>query len=65
MPGGLYEPEGRICFLGDCWQIATYHQIVESGIDIIAHRAGKIKPHLVNELPLPAEDELSSGDKFL
>lgn len=66
MLGDLEESEGRIyLFDGGYWKIATYHQIVESGNDFVTKRAGKIKPHLVQELPLPDENELSSGYEVL
>jgi hypothetical protein len=66
MLGDLDEQQGRIyLFDGGYWKIATYHQIVESGNDFVTKRAGNIKPHLVNELPLPNEHELSSGYEVL
>ncbi len=34
---------------------------MESGNDFVTKRAGKIKPHILKELPLPNTDQLSSG----
>ena len=66
MLGDLDEQEGRI-FIYDAgyWKIDTYHAIVESGNDFVTKRAGKIKPHIVRELPVPDADELSSGYEVL
>ncbi|MGB7874433.1 MAG: IS4 family transposase [Anaerolineales bacterium] len=66
MLGNLAEQEGRIyIFDAGYWKIQTYHDIVESGNDFVTKRAGKIKPHLVKELPLPNEGPLSSGYEVL
>jgi hypothetical protein len=66
MLGDLSAKEGQIyLFDGGYWKIETYHEIVESGNDFVTKRAGRIKPHLVEELPLPKEDELSSGYEVL
>lgn len=66
MLGDLDEQEGRIyLFDAGYWKIDTYYEIVESGNDFVTKRAGKIKPRLVNALPLPAEEELSSGYQVL
>jgi len=64
--GDLDEQEGRIyLFDAGYWKLDTYHKIVESGNDFVTKRAGKIKPLLVKELPLPATDQLSSGYEVL
>ena len=66
MLGDLAEQEGRIyIFDAGYWKIQTYHDIVESGNDFVTKRAGKIKPHLVKELPLPNPEQLSSGYEVL
>lgn len=66
MLGDLTEQEGQIyIFDAGYWKIATYHEIVESGNDFVTKRAGKIKPHMVKELPVPPTDELSSGYQVL
>jgi len=66
MLGELDEQNGRI-FIYDAgyWKINTYHAIAESGNDFVTKRAGKIKPHIVKELPVPEVDELSSGYEIL
>jgi hypothetical protein len=66
MLGDLAEQEGQIyIFDAGYWKIDTYHDIVESGNDFVTKRAGKIKPRLVKELPLPRADQLSSGYEVL
>jgi hypothetical protein len=66
MLGDLAEQKGQIyIFDAGYWKIDTYHDIVESGNDFVTKRAGKIKPHLVKELPLPNPEQLSSGYEVL
>lgn len=66
MLGDLDEEEGRIyVFDAGYWKIDTYCEIAESGNDFVTKRAGRIKPHVVRELPLPKTDELSSGYEVL
>ena len=66
MLGDLYERDGRI-YIYDAgyWKIETYCEIAESGNDFVTKRAGKIKPHLIEELPIPEVDELTSGYEVL
>ena len=66
MLGDLAEQEEQIyIFDAGYWKIDTYHDIVESGNDFVTKRAGKIKPQLVKELPVPPADQLSSGYEVL
>lgn len=66
MLGDLAEQEGRIyLFDAGYWKIDTYHDIAKSGNDFVTKRAGKNKPHLVQELPIPPADQLSSGYEVL
>ena len=66
MLGDLNEEEGRIyVFDAGYWKIDTYCKIAESGNDFVTKRAGKIKPHIIEELPVPKADELSSGYEVL
>lgn len=66
MLGDLDEEQGRIyVFDAGYWKIDTYCEIAESGNDFVTKRAGKIKPHLIQELPLPKVDELTSGYEVL
>ena len=60
--GDLEQQEGRI-FIFDAgyWKIDTYHRIADSGNDFVTKRAGRIKPKIIDELPLPDATELSSG----
>ena len=63
--GNLEEQEDQIfIFDGGYWKIATYHAIVQSGNDFVTKRAGKIKPHVIKDLPLP-EEPLASGYEVL
>lgn len=66
MLGDLYEQDGRIyIFDAGYWKIDTYCEIVESGNDFVTKRAGKIKPHIIQEFPVPETDELASGYEVL
>jgi len=66
MLGDLDEQENRIyLFDAGYWKLDTYHHIVESGNDFVTKRAGKIKPQIVKELPVPAANQLSSGYEVL
>ena len=66
MLGDLDEEEGRIyIFDAGYWKIDTYCEIAESGNDFVTKRAGKIKPLIIQVLPLPKTDELSSGYEVL
>lgn len=66
MLGNLYEQDGRIyIFDAGYWKIETYCEIAESGNDFVTKRAGKIKPHLIQEFPVPETDELASGYEIL
>lgn len=47
-------------FDGGYWKIETYHDIVNSGNHFVTKRAGRIQPHFVRALPLPA-DPLPNG----
>jgi hypothetical protein len=66
MLGDLDEEEGRIyVFDAGYWKIDTYCEIAESGNDFVTKRAGKIKPLIIQVLPLSQTDELSSGYEVL
>lgn len=66
MLGDLDKVEGRIyIFDAGYWKIDTYCEIAESGNDFVTKRAGKIKPHIIEELSVPNADELSSGYEVL
>jgi hypothetical protein len=66
MLGDLYQQDGRIyLFDAGYWKIDTYCEIAESGNDFVTKRAGNIKPHLIQEFPVPETDELSSGYEVL
>ena len=47
-------------FDGGYWKMDTYHTIVDSGNHFVTKRAGRIEPHVVRSLPLPA-DPLPNG----
>jgi len=53
MLGDLYEQQGRI-YIYDAgyWKIDTYCDIADSGNDFVTKRAGKIKPHIIQEFPV-------------
>lgn len=66
MLGDLYEQDGRIyIFDAGYWKIETYCEIAESGNDFVTKRAGKIKPHIIQEFSVPETDELVSGYEVL
>lgn len=64
--GDLEQQEGRI-FIFDAGylKIDPCHRIADSGNDFVTKRAGRIKPRIIYELPLPDATELSSGYEFL
>jgi hypothetical protein len=59
--GDLSQQKDQIfLFDGGYWKIDIYHAIVDSGNHFATKRGGNIKPHVVQELPLP-EEPLTSG----
>lgn len=54
--GDLETQEGTLfVFDGGYWNTDTYQEIVDSGNDFVTKRAGRIKPIIVEEQPLPEE----------
>lgn len=59
--GDLEAQEGTLfVFDGGYWDTDTYQEIVDSDNDFVTKRAGRIKPIIVEEQPLP-EEPLASG----
>ena len=59
--GDLESQEGLVfVFDGGYWHLDTYQDIVANGHDFVTKRGGNIKPHLIEERPLPQEP-LASG----
>lgn len=54
--GDLETQEGTLfVFDGGYWNTDTYQEIIDSGNDFVTKRAGRIKPIIVEEQPLPEE----------
>lgn len=52
--GDLEAQEGTLfVFDGGYWDTDTYQEIVDSGNDFVTKRAGRIKPIIIEERPLP------------